>query len=479
MITQNAINLLKNRIKNNISSISNEMVDKLVNNLFNTENKYLDIMATIQEKTIEMIKSIIVSTFKEIDNDYCLSQERKKYYWINRSNVSRTITTIVGDITYSRNYYQLKYSNDYIFYIDELFGIPAYDHYDPIIKGLAISKAFDTNMSISGLETGSIYTNIKDLTVNEKIKRIPRQSVQNWIKEWKNPNEKPNQVDNTPDTLYIMGDEKFIGCQDLTDDIMVKAFVSFEGVETISKGRRALINKTNFSVVSTKAWQELGDYLAQKYDFSKINNIVIIGDGGSWIKSGISEMKLEPCNIVKYLLCEFHFKQAINHITTDSIIRKEIYNTFTTKTKNEFKEYMEKYIEKHSERKETIEKKVNYILNNYNYIKAMLDSNIGSSMESHISHNICTLFASRPKGYSSKNISQYLKINDLKLNGYNLFNMYLKSYQNKENITLNEEDLNLSVFENTNSSILPVINSGKITPIYNYLKSITNIYNSI
>ena len=31
----------------------------------------------------------------------------------------------------------------------------------------------------------------------------------------------------TPNTVYIMADEKFIGSQDTTNDIMVKTFVTF------------------------------------------------------------------------------------------------------------------------------------------------------------------------------------------------------------------------------------------------------------
>ena len=48
----------------------------------------------------------------------------------------------------------------------------------------------------------------------------------------------------------------------------------------------------------------------------------------------------------------------------------------------------------------------------------MLDLNIGSSMESHISHLIASLFSSRPKGFSTKRITKYLKLNDYKNNKY-------------------------------------------------------------
>lgn len=54
----------------------------------------------IQESTRECIKSIIISTFRELDNDFKDSYLRKSRYYINKSNFSRTIMTIIGEITF-------------------------------------------------------------------------------------------------------------------------------------------------------------------------------------------------------------------------------------------------------------------------------------------------------------------------------------------------------------------------------------------
>ena len=45
----------------------------------------------------------------------------------------------------------------------------------------------------------------------------------------------------------------------------------------------------------------------------------------------------------------------------------------------------------------------------------MLALNIGSSMESHISHLIASFFSSRPKGFSTKRIEKYIKLNDYEI----------------------------------------------------------------
>jgi len=46
-----------------------------------------------------------------------------------------------------------------------------------------------------------------------------------------------------------------------------------------------------------------------------------MSDDSTWIKVGIDELKTNPNQVIKRLLCEFHFKQAINRMTTDKDYR--------------------------------------------------------------------------------------------------------------------------------------------------------------
>ena len=69
---------------------------------------------------------------------------------------------------------------------------------------------------------------------------------------------------------------------------MVKCFVTFEDIKDICKNRRQLVNRSVFSCCSSKAWPKFMNFIAMKYDFSKIKNICLLADGSSWIKSCIS-----------------------------------------------------------------------------------------------------------------------------------------------------------------------------------------------
>lgn len=480
ILSQNIKYVFKNKLKGITQTFIDDLGDIIYKSLFDNiiEDKYLSFISSIQSFQKEFIIKIIEETLEEYDIAFKNSFLRRSNYRINKSNVPRTITTIFGEITFKRTYYECKYDGSLHFLLDEELGLKKYDKYDHIVKSIAIENAFDTNQKKSGEITGKFISSIQQLLCSSTIKTIPRQSIHNWINDWIVPNfEYPER--HTPDSLFIMVDEKYLGSQDLDNDIMVKAFVAFEGVKTISKGRRKLINKFVFSTSEKSSWKSFVDILYKIYDSEKIKTIYIMSDGGNWIKAGIDELKTNPNQVLTRLLCEFHFKQAINRMTTDKDFRKILSLSFKEDDKSTFVKNVNELFLHTPEKELTICQNLNYIINNYSAIKAMVNFEIGSSMEAHISHNIAAYFGSRPKGYSSKKINKYLKINDYKNNGINIFNLYLKTFNQMEEITINEEKLNWSIFEKTNSN-MPALNSSytsnNIKYKLNYIKTANAIF---
>ena len=404
IISQKLLNVLKNKIIPIISLKLFNDVEFLLNNLFVNDgsNHYFSLIYKIQTSAREMVKSIVSSTFEELDNNFKESTYRKTRYFVNKSNVSRRLITIVGEITFKRTYYVSKHSNKKFFYIDKIFDLPKNDHYDPIVKAIAISKAVSTSQAQSVRDTSSSINDLSYFESDSIIKDIPRQSVYNWIKNWYVPNIVPKSVE-TPDTLYVMADEKYIGSQDIEKDILIKSFVAFENVIDVSKNRRKLVNRTVFS----------------------------------------------------------HYGNRLIHI-------------FKNKPKSYFIDAVGTIIYNNPNRKETITKKLNYIINNYANIKSMLDLNIGSSMESHISHLIASLFSSRPKGFSTKRITKYLKLNDYKNNNINIFKLHLSTYSQKKTTELYENTYDYEIFTPDKIHNIPVLNYGRNTGTYIYLDNISH-----
>ena len=102
IISQNFKNMLKNKIKVFISPMLYDTIDLIVENIFvnNNDNKYIHLFSNVQTSFNRLIKSTIISTFQEIDEDFKNSSERIYKYSINKFIVSRTLTTIVGTKTF-------------------------------------------------------------------------------------------------------------------------------------------------------------------------------------------------------------------------------------------------------------------------------------------------------------------------------------------------------------------------------------------
>lgn len=483
IISQNFRNVLKNRLETKINCLTSTFVDELMNSFTGTNGNYLTLISEANRVSNDITKEVIIEVIEEFDAYFRDSKERKRTYYVNKKNVPRTITTILGDISFTRTLYEAKDRSEYYFYIDEMLGLPKYDHFDPIVKGLAIRETFYTNQAQAGRIVGERITNVANLTgKNTSIFAISRQTINNWLGEWKTSIVYERR-ESTPQTLYIMADEKYIGAQGKDGDIMGKAFVVFEGVKQISKGRRALINRHVFTCYSNKPWEEFLDRLIDIYNYEEIENFYVLSDGGNWLTAGIHELKLESFQKVDHLLCLFHFKQAINHITTAPEERKELFQSFLNDKRRVFKNMLNSYIDKYPHKKSTIEKKIKYLLNHYKAAKHMVVSNIGSSMEAHISHFIASTFASRPKGYSENNINKYFMLNDAKINGINLFNTYLQTYNQTEKQPQCSESIcnspRLKKREGLSAVQLPYLESSNSDRIYSALANLSQIDNEI
>ena len=106
-ISQFWTNLLKERIKSEISEITNQMVDGILNSLTsNNYNKYIALVSEIEENSRKLIAKIIKETFEGLDFEYSNTIERKRKYVINKSNVERTLITIFGEIKFKRTYFK-------------------------------------------------------------------------------------------------------------------------------------------------------------------------------------------------------------------------------------------------------------------------------------------------------------------------------------------------------------------------------------
>ena len=316
-------NFLIKQIISNLKNKLSELLNKFIMNT--TKNRYVNIFLEFQNLMNEISITFLSNYFESIDKVFKNSSKRKDKYYINKSNVKRTIVTIFGTITFYRTLYQNKLTDEYYFYVDDILGLEAYKNYDPIIRAILVQNSVITNPNHT-----SRYSPLDILNLKNRLKEsIPKQTIYKFKQEMKIRKINYDEIE-TNQTLYVMVDEKWIHKQDKLNPnkkkwIMSKCFVTFTGIKR--KGKRSrLIGKHTFLTSSDKPWKEFINEIYMIYNFEKINTINLLSDAGSWILSGSSELKLYSNNKVIINTCEFHVKQKINRSTNDKDLRLTIAN---------------------------------------------------------------------------------------------------------------------------------------------------------
>ena len=480
IITQNIENSIKNILKSICNMIfynySNDFSDALLHNF--SSLKLQDIINKFVIKIYEIAIPVI-------DNFYANSLHRKNCFYMS-SKRKRTIVLPFGELSFERTYYVDKKKKNGFFLIDYLFNFEEYFTYDKTVRAIIIDNSINTNVNNSSKRTDFLLGNYCEYLNNNKITKIPRQTIYNWLKMWHIPKVKYDYIENSGDTLYVMVDEKWLHEQirlnTLTEEerakkhhIMSKCFVAFTGFEN-ENGRTKLLNRHVTLTSSNKPWQHFMEEIYNKYDYEKFKNIYLLSDSGSWILAGASELKLFKENKVIRNTCEFHVKQYINRFVRSEEKRQELLNAiYEEKNKNKFKKLADEIIEE-AKNKEIKIKYKNYIVKHWRPILNMKNLPIGSSMESHISHCIASAMASRPKGYSRKSIEMYLKLQEYKVNEINIMDLYLTTYNKmpEDEFEYNKNEVSYSIFEH-NTSIIPSKSSNN--PMSIVLNNIAHRFN--
>ena len=102
-------NLLINNFLSYFKNKLHDLLDNFINNFY--KNRYINMITSLQDLFNSSIIQFLVYYFEALDKRFRDSIERKKLYYINKSNVERTIVTIFGEITFKRTLYKNKLVN--------------------------------------------------------------------------------------------------------------------------------------------------------------------------------------------------------------------------------------------------------------------------------------------------------------------------------------------------------------------------------
>lgn len=410
-------------------------------------SNYCDFINDLDSFSTSFITELLKSYFEYIDECFFHSYYRKNFCSSKGFYERKNYVTLFGEITFKRRYYFDKTTKEYFFFTDLFLGLPKYKHFDPFV----CAEFVDNSSQYSYSKTGKIIADKIGNRTSSNID-ISRATVRNIVLGF-NPIINEQSELKRIERLFIMLDEKFVGSQfNKGKDHMIKAAVIFEGTELEYKTKKKensmdryrLINEHVCANINNELVLDAVNYIYNHYDTDYLKEIYFMGDCAKWIKNFPKShwFKFNKDIINSFSMDGFHFSQALNQITTTKCnfeIHDALCDLVMNNDKELFKDTCLKFMVKNKERTKTIINKMEYILNNWD--ERQLYQNkpyLKCSMESHISHIFADLFTARPKAYSKKGLEKLLQIRLLKVNGYNLKELYF-NYISKTN---NEEEFN-------------------------------------
>lgn len=428
-------------------------IEKIVKSFMSDEKMDIgELVLELNKPLQELQRDIIRETIEEIDEVYRTSSYRKDRYVIERSNEENSFTSTCGVITYKRTYFKNKKTDEFIHLADKACGITKKMRKSDDVVAKGLEHVIDSSYRISGENATATEDIISKQAVMKDVHTLEIPAILPEIKEKK-------QVK----VLYINADEDHVSLQfnrkkgDLkineygwkSNTVEPKLACIFEGIEKESANskRNKLVNKHYFSGVYKKSediWIEVLEYIDAVYDEDYLESIYIMGDGASWIKSGVDVLGAKSC----FVLDKFHLNQsimrAVGHLG-DSVsdARRAVYDGISMEdfeaVENVFR-VAGSYAESDA-KKEQIRKTKVYIRNHW---EAIIRPNndeaarMGCSAEGQVSHILSSRLSSRPLGWSRKGVSQMAKLRAYSANKGKIYDL-LKYREEKEQRVIQEE----------------------------------------
>ena len=411
-------------------------------------NNYYSFINDLDSFSDSFIKDVIKSYFEYIDEVFFNSSYRKNYCTSNGFYERKNYVTLFGEITFKRRYYFDKLNNEWFFFTDLFLGLPKRKHFDPFV----CADICDYSTSNSYSKAGKLISNKIGKRTQNNI-NISRATARNIVMAM-NADIELQKNDKRIERLFVMLDEKFVGSQfNDGNDHMVKASVVFEDTELEYKTKKKensmdryrLVNSHVCASIDNNLLNDTIHYIYNTYDTDYIKEIIFMGDCATWIKNFPKShwFNFSSDTKVMFSMDGFHFSQALNNLTTTKYpeIKDALQQLVKENNKENFIELCEQFKDLNPERSETIEKKMNYILNNWNERQLYQNNSyMKCSMESHISHVLADIFTSRPKAYSKKGLRQLLKLRILKINKIDIKELYFQNI-NTHRINIKKKQL--------------------------------------
>ena len=388
------MNNILNKFNLNVTSLVESFLKKEL------ENGISNFTDDLNDELMKLGRDVTSFVINELERIIFESKDRKQEFESKEKDY-RKIISIFGEIEYKRRYYKNLETGKYSYLTDELLKIAPEERLIENVETRLIDNASKMSYEESG-KRAAYGVEISKQTVMNKIEEL------NFDEELETKEIK-RQVKN----IYIIADEDHVALQ--TGGIaMPRMIIVYDDLNKVGK-RIELQNKKHFGGIYKARiddlWEEVLNYIENEYNLEKVSNIFIMGDGASWIKTG-----LDWIPGAKYVADEFHILKALKEACSkeSTELFNDLVNCIRQNDFERFKDIAEFAIKNNDKNiEEKRREKINYILNNEQGIRNFNDHREdlhGCSAEGHVSHLLSARMSTLPMGWKEDNVDNMSKL---------------------------------------------------------------------
>lgn len=385
------------------------LLDVLVKEIFEAEDKFLKNpkdfygLETSVKTAAENFSAGFISTVLSGMNDIlCKDSWRKLRYNIVRHD-QRTLITSVGDVVFESTYFkERERKGSYHYLLEEMLGLEVHERFSEAAEVAILTEA----MKSSYEEAAKVIPSKSEITRTTVLNKV--HGIAENI-----PAEEPYKKKKSR-YLFIEADEDHVAEQHGRWNRENKGIISrlayiyeYKQETPKIKGRKELVNTYYFGGLYEgrkgvrKFWEEIQNYIEKNYESSELEQVFISGDGGNWIKSGVTYIDRSLYCVDKYHMTKYINAAAGQMLDEAEEAKANLYRFIYKKQLGKFRKYTEEML-KSAVNPEVIEKLQRYALENWNAVMRSYHNELltGCSAEGHVSHVLSDRLSSRPMGWS-------------------------------------------------------------------------------
>ncbi len=253
-----------------------QLVNEFTERLLNLSPLELGISQCV-EKANEEWKRFYLEFMRDrlesIDHEL-LSNPQLRPLWRSRKKVSRTLVTVLGELEFTRRYYENCKDHNFAFLLDPLVGVEAYERIDKGAKAEICNRASDDS-----------YQKSSELAVGGLVSKT---SVMRLVRKVELPDPPEKKQGEALHEIHMQADEDHVAMQDGSNK-QLRLVVLHE--PRVVQGKKGVLVNRHYTIDHSEGldgfWDRVWTELCRNYPLAEDCKIYIHGDGASWIRHGV------------------------------------------------------------------------------------------------------------------------------------------------------------------------------------------------